>query len=438
MDKIMNPKVTVILPSLNVIKYIDRCIKSVCCQTLQDIEILCIDAGSVDGTAEYLEKCKENDRRIKIIHSSKKSYGYQMNLGIRQARGEYIGIVETDDFVCPDMFQTLYEKAGKYEVDFVKADYLGVYNDNEYEKTQYYSILLNDKLYNIPLKCEYKKEVFLHNMTATWSGIYRKDFLIKNGIYHNETLGASFQDTGFWFQTYMEAEKALFIPFPLYRYRIDNPNSSTFDSTKIFCICDEFYFVLQEMEKRNKSEKFKDVFCWIFFRKYYRNLERIEQRDIKTFLKKFSLDFINLKTKEIFDDSLFSCEERKALYDICTLKDMYFDKILLERKAFVQKLLPYEKIIIYGAGKIGKKIYKEYKKIAENNKIEVAVTQKDNNLFFEDDIEIKEIFELIEYKEKAVVVLAVLDASVRKKMEETASGLGFENILKLPFGLWNF
>ena len=434
----MNPKITVILPSLNVIKYIDRCIKSVCSQTFQDIEILCIDAGSVDGTVEYLEKCKEIDKRIKIIHSSKKSYGYQLNLGLRQARGEYIGIVETDDFICPDMFQILYEKAAKYEVDFIKADYLGVYNDNEYEKTRYYSILLNEKLYNIPLKCEYNKEVFLHNLTATWSGIYRKDFLIKNGIYHNETLGASFQDTGFWFQTYMEAEKALFIPLPLYRYRIDNPNSSTFDSTKIFCICDEFYFVLQEMEKRNKFERFKDVFCWIFFRKYYRNLERIEQQDIKIFLIKFALDFVNLIKKGIFDDSLFSYEERKTLHDICSLKDMYFDKILSERKIFVQELLLYEKIIIYGAGKVGKKIYKEYKKVADNNKIEVAVSQKDNNLFFEDDIEIKEISELTKYKEKAIVVLAVLDASVSCKMEATASELGFENICMLPFGLWNF
>ena len=74
-------KITVIMPSLNVAPYIEKCIQSVVNQTLQDIEILCIDAGSTDGTLEILEQFKREDSRIRIIHSDKKSYGYQVNNG---------------------------------------------------------------------------------------------------------------------------------------------------------------------------------------------------------------------------------------------------------------------------------------------------------------------------------------------------------------------
>ena len=65
-------------------------------QTLQDMEILIIDAGSEDGTLEVLQEYADRDDRICLVHSEKKSYGYQVNIGIQMARGKYIGIVETD------------------------------------------------------------------------------------------------------------------------------------------------------------------------------------------------------------------------------------------------------------------------------------------------------------------------------------------------------
>lgn len=100
-------KVSVILPSLNVGKYIGQCLESVVKQTLKDIEIICVDAGSTDGTLETINEYVERDSRVKLIVSDKKSYGYQMNLGISAATGTYIGIVETDDFVSENMYEDL-------------------------------------------------------------------------------------------------------------------------------------------------------------------------------------------------------------------------------------------------------------------------------------------------------------------------------------------
>lgn len=98
-------KISVILPSLNVESYIKQCINSVINQTLDDIEIICVDAGSTDGTLEILGDYVNKDSRVKLIHSNKKSYGYQMNLGIKEANGEYIAIVETDDFIKNTMLK---------------------------------------------------------------------------------------------------------------------------------------------------------------------------------------------------------------------------------------------------------------------------------------------------------------------------------------------
>lgn len=137
------PKVSIVMPSLNVAAYVRECMESVIRQTLKDIEILCVDAGSTDGTWEILRKYADKDKRIKLIHSEKKSYGHQMNLGIREATGSYIGIVETDDYILPKMYERLYTYALDNDADFVKSDY--------------YAFTTLDNNQKLLLKCSHKR-----------------------------------------------------------------------------------------------------------------------------------------------------------------------------------------------------------------------------------------------------------------------------------------
>ena len=115
------PEITVIMPALNVAKYIRTCIESVINQSFTDLEILFIDAGSTDGTVEIMQEYASKDSRIQLIHSDKKSYGYQMNMGISLAKGKYIGIVETDDYIEEDMYEVLYEACVRNNADFAKG-----------------------------------------------------------------------------------------------------------------------------------------------------------------------------------------------------------------------------------------------------------------------------------------------------------------------------
>lgn len=81
-------KISVIIPCLNMVKYIRECLESIVNQTLHELEILLIDAGSEDGTLDIIDEYIKTDKRVRVIHSLKRSYGYQVNLGMEEALGQ--------------------------------------------------------------------------------------------------------------------------------------------------------------------------------------------------------------------------------------------------------------------------------------------------------------------------------------------------------------
>lgn len=253
----MSPKVTVIMPSLNVAKYIESCMESVLNQTLQDLEILAIDAGSTDGTLEILQEFAKKDKRIKIVHSDKRSYGYQLNLGIAMAAGEYVGVVETDDLIVPEMFERLYQEAARTGADYVKGAaqlFIEASPGLYWEGTIVRTFGDND-MYEKVLSPRNMPEVFLKDYYL-WTGIYRRDFIRQ--IKLNETPGAAYQDAGFMFQSYMMAERAVYLRDVFYLYRQDNMGASSYNRKA-------FRFFVQEydyMEKflQGASEKWREVY----------------------------------------------------------------------------------------------------------------------------------------------------------------------------------
>ncbi|MBC5681613.1 glycosyltransferase family 2 protein [Lachnospira hominis (ex Liu et al. 2021)] len=236
------PLVSVIMPSLNVVKYIDECIQSVLNQSLKEIEIICVDAGSTDGTYERLKEYETNDSRVRVILSDKRSYGYQVNLGIKESNAKYIGIVETDDYVDENMFDILYNRAEDNNLDFVKADFTFLYDFDGYYLYKPAKLFdeNTNKFYNKviqPLDCTY---LYFHDFNV-WKGIYNREFLIENDVMFNESAGASFQDIGFQQLLLYYAKRCMYIPEKLYYYRFGHMTNSSV-SPKIL------QFVKQEFE----------------------------------------------------------------------------------------------------------------------------------------------------------------------------------------------
>lgn len=280
------PKISVLVPSLNVEKYISECLNSIINQTLDDIEILIIDAGSADNTLKIIDKYAKLDRRILLIKSPKKSYGYQLNLGIKLAKSKYIGIVEPDDYIDRTMFEELYEISERNKLDFIKTEYKRVgENTNNFSIGGVTPKFLSNKVIN-PLT--YSRRPFLNAYLfsfapSIWSSIYNLDFLNKNNITFNETAGASFQDTSFRFKVNLCAKRAMYIKKSYYNYRINNPTSSIKSHDKDYCVCDE----LKEIERFVKTKKNYDtlhvhrIISAIRYSTYNWNTNRLHNKNAK-------------------------------------------------------------------------------------------------------------------------------------------------------------
>ena len=212
-----------------------------------------------------------------------------MNKGIAACTGDYVGLVEPDDFVDDVMFEHLYETAVAHDCDVVKGDFLpftgsradGTYSDQWYE-------ICPGKVYYDKLFDATKGEALFYVMMMTWEGIYRRSFLEENGIRHNETPGASFQDNGFWMQVFTNARRCWFINEAHYHYRTDNAASSINSMVAARRIIGEFEFVRAYLEEDSaRWERCKNVFGYFYFDNLLARLSHIEgeaQVEFKRFM----------------------------------------------------------------------------------------------------------------------------------------------------------
>ena len=127
----MQKLITVIVPVYNVLPYLEGCIKSILCQTYSKLEIILVDDGSTDGSGELCDVFKEKDERIKVIHKANGGLSDARNAGMAVAKGDYIGFVDSDDSIEPDMLEILINNLIKYDADISCCRYTRVWEDGE-------------------------------------------------------------------------------------------------------------------------------------------------------------------------------------------------------------------------------------------------------------------------------------------------------------------
>ena len=127
----MDKLITVIIPCYNIEKYIERCIQSVEEQTYKNIEIIAVDDGSKDNTVQILEKLQNKYSNLKVFKNDKnKGAAYARNLAIRKSKGEYIGFIDSDDYIVKDYYEKLMQKAQEEDADLVATDIEITYEKN--------------------------------------------------------------------------------------------------------------------------------------------------------------------------------------------------------------------------------------------------------------------------------------------------------------------
>lgn len=176
-------KVSVIVPVYNVEKYLPKCLDTLVNQTLQDIEIIVVNDGATDHSAEVIDSfvCKYPQ----IISLTKPNGGLSdaRNYGIPYATGEYIGFVDSDDYVDIDMYEKLYAKAKEDDSDIVECDLHHVFPDGTIDTE------VGDRIQD-------KKQMLMMGRSVVWNKIYRRDWLLETGIMFPK--GCIYEDVEFF------------------------------------------------------------------------------------------------------------------------------------------------------------------------------------------------------------------------------------------------
>lgn len=319
-----NPKVSILVPICNVESYLRECLNSLVNQTLREIEIICINDGSTDSSLSIIREYERRDERIVVIDKPNSGYGDSMNKGIELARGEYIGIVESDDFASLNMFETLYKEAAKNDLDVVRSNYYahrtGEDSSCDYLVENLAACGSYDKVFH-PID---NPRVFMCQ-PAIWTSIYKKSMIDKEEVRFLPTPGASFQDTAFYFKAFYAADRVKLLKDGYLHYRIDNANSSVKNQNKLFCVCDE-YAEVWEYAKRD-HDKFQIIKYWIprqQYEGYLWNLNRLAPELQQLFYSRYVEEFSKIKAAGLIDADRFDSRTLARLNRMTNDSEAYF------------------------------------------------------------------------------------------------------------------
>lgn len=232
--------VSIIVPVHNVEKYLEKCINSLLAQSYKNIEILLIDDGSTDLSGKICDDfCRSNDQ-VKVFHTENEGVSHARNIGIKEARGELLAFVDSDDWVDADYIEILVNGIEKYEADI----YLCSYYDETREKSEALSFLRNPhSVFEAKERYELLEDMMLWryricnpasvtDIGVPWGKIYRKAYLIQHDISFPYGL-KRMQDTIFNLYACYHAERIVFDDIPKYHYR-RNINSAVYGFTEDF------------------------------------------------------------------------------------------------------------------------------------------------------------------------------------------------------------
>ena len=333
-------KVSIVVPIYNVEKYLRQCLDSIVNQTLSDIEIICVNDGSKDSSPDIIMEYVNKDPRVKVINKENSGYGNSMNRGFDMASGEYIGIVESDDYCELDMFERLYNCAKENELDACKSGffyYFSVPEERNNPNPIASQVMCKSVFCPTTDFKSLREQIEFFNIKPTiWSAIYRKDFIRENNIRFNETPGASFQDTSFNFKVWALAKRVKLLPDCFLHYRQDNEGSSINSSGKVYCVCDEYAemerFLNEHPELKGRLDIVKNA---LKYNTYIWNYERLAEDKAREFLLHASKEFKKDMLMGVCDKQAYPWYKWNTLNHIIEDPEGYHKMRVAEKKGEV-------------------------------------------------------------------------------------------------------
>lgn len=286
-----NIKVSVIIPVYNSQRFLKRCLDSIINQTLKEIEIICINDGSTDNSAEILNEYKKKDSRIVIINQENKGIGQTRNTGLNNANGEFIGFVDSDDWVDNNYFEKLYDAANKYNSDIAAGDF---YREGKIFKTRKLKYCGEEYITDVAEK--YKK-CGIPKYNYVWNKIYRTD-KVKKYLFDN----VKFYEDIFWLcKVIFYLKDLVTVGNTFYHYTKNSKSTVTSKSeTHKSCYIKSSRNMIEFMKNNNvpiiphklgQKDKIK-VFGILFLKKEYYYPSRVKYK-LFGFIPFIEIDFYN-------------------------------------------------------------------------------------------------------------------------------------------------
>ena len=327
-------KVSIIVPVYNVEKYIERCVNSLRDQTLNDIEIILIDDSSTDSSLEICKKIALEDNRIKVIHKVNEGAGMARNSALEIATGKYIGFVDSDDYIEPDMFKSLYEIAEKYSSDLVMSGVIFVDGnmfsqegdhirktyfdkDTHFETEEDLNKLKMGIIGALPEDIDDSK----YGMSI-WKNLFRHEIIRRNNLVFQSEREMLSEDALFMIDFISHIKRATGINEAFYNYCRNGESISKsykkdrFEKSLIFA---------NEVEKRFKKDIDKKEYQ-IYIYRFWQAMCRV---------------ICSQEIMHAMDNSVKYCELKKRLKTICThsltveaLRVYPISKLPLKQKVF--------------------------------------------------------------------------------------------------------
>ena len=308
-------KLSIIVPVYGVEKYIDKCLNSLVKQSLKEIEIIAVNDGTKDNSQKIIDKyVKKYPDKIKSYIKENGGQGSARNYGLKKTTGEYIGYVDSDDFVEKDMYKKLYNKAKENNYDIVVC---GNYNVSEDYQNKNIDAFINN--YNTDLE-----NIFFGKM-AVWNKIYKRDILIKNKLEFKEKVW--YEDLAFTLKAIMNSNTFAFIDEPLYDYLIRE--GSTMNNSNVqrnLEILDAFNDILSYIQHNKKEEYFSKIEFLAIDHIYISAIVRVLKAEADDKVKRETInkliDYMNKKFPNYKNNKYINTlsKNRKIIYKLINIK----------------------------------------------------------------------------------------------------------------------
>ena len=400
-------KVSVIIPVYNRESYIPQCMESILTQTLDEIEVICVDDGSTDGTLSILNSFSEKDERVVIFTQNRQGPGKARNAGIELAKGKYLAFMDSDDYYpSKGVLEVLYKAAEKYGVEMSGGSML---RDVNGEISPFDELCFkNDQIY--------KNGEWIDQRGFT-RFLFKKKFIVEKGI---------------CFPNYRQHEDPVFML------------NAVMQSHEIWTTC-EYVYVYREFDK---MVDYVSLFVIADIINGYRDLLMIasmyylvdyQERVVDTILNKWGIliswmilnddGFVLSKISSL--SSLVISNVTRQKYEKYWLIEQIVNRVenhIKMEELYMDKIHSSDGIVIYGSGSVGKTVFDMIKRYGVDKKIIFAVSSVNREAMLR-GVEVKSIYD-IDNKDRGILII-IAKKGDQNEMLQTATNLGFTNILQI-------